>query len=370
MKQLFEKTKINQIELKNRFVRSATWEGLANPDGSCSDEITEMMIKLAKGQIGLIISSHAFVNQAGKAHIGQLGIYDDFLIDRYRQMVEKVHDEGSKIIMQITHAGGRAMIESRDGKALGPSDLEIKKYHCRKMTMTEIKQTVRDFTDAARRAKEAGFDGVQLHGAHGFLLNQFLSSFFNKRKDDYGNSIENRSRIVLEILNSIKRELGAEFTVTIKLNSDDFLEGGFTPEQMIKVSALLEKEGIDAIELSGGNSIGKYSSSRVGKIDRTEEEVYYREAAKLYKKSIHVSLILVGGIRSFQVARELVEQELTDYIALCRPLIREPQLINRWQSGDTRKATCIYCNQCFIPTRAGEGLYCVVEAALNKKKEG
>jgi 2,4-dienoyl-CoA reductase-like NADH-dependent reductase (Old Yellow Enzyme family) len=369
MKQLFEKTKINQIELKNRFVRSATWEGLAKPDGSCSEEITEMMVKLAQGQVGLIISSHAFVNQAGRAHIGQLGIYEDFLIDSYRKMVEKVHDEGSKIIMQITHAGGRAMIESKDGKALGPSDLEVKKYNCRKMSITEIKQTVRDFTDAARRVKKAGFDGVQLHGAHGFLLNQFLSPFFNKRKDDYGNSIENRARIVLEIVNSIKKELGAKFTVTIKLNSDDFLEGGFTPEQMVKVSSLLEKAGIDAIELSGGNSIGKYSSSRIGRISSEEDEVYYLDAAKLYKNSINIPLILVGGILSYQVARKLVEDELADYIALCRPLIREPQLIKRWQSGDIRKASCIYCNQCFIPTRAGEGLYCVVEAALNKKKD-
>ncbi len=237
------------------------------------------------------------------------------------------------------------------------------------MTITEIKQTVRDFTDAARRAKKASFDGVQLHGAHGFLLNQFLSPFFNRRKDEYGNSIENRARIVLEILNSIKRELGAKFIVTIKLNSDDFLEGGFTPEQMIKVSALLEKDGIDAIELSGGNSIGKYSSSRIGKINREEDEVYYLAAAKLYKKSINVPLILVGGILSYQIARKLVEDELADYIAICRPLIREPQLIKRWQSGDTRKATCIYCNRCFVPTRAGEGLYCVAEAALNKKKD-
>jgi 2,4-dienoyl-CoA reductase-like NADH-dependent reductase (Old Yellow Enzyme family) len=366
MRQLFEETKINQMKLKNRFVRSATWEGLANPDGSCSDKITEMMVELAEGQVGLIISSHTFVNITGKAHIGQLGIYDDCLIDSYVDMVKKVHDKGSTIIMQITHAGGRAIGNSEDSKALGPSDLEFKKYNCRKITISEIRQTIDDFVKAAIRAKEAGFDGVQLHGAHGFLLNQFLSPFFNKRKDNYGGNIENRARIVLEIVNSIKRELGTKYTVAIKLNSDDFLEGGFTPEQMVQVSALLQEEGIDAIELSGGNSIGKYSSSRIGRIDRTEDEVYYRDAAKLYKKNINVPLILVGGIRSLQVARELVEQELTDYIALCRPLIREPDLIKRWLLGDTRKATCIYCNQCFMPTRAGEGLYCVVEAASNK----
>jgi len=126
---------------------------------------------------------------------------------------------------------------------------------------------------------------------------------------------------------------------------------------------------IDAIELSGGTAISKFYSSRKGRIDQMENEVYYRDAAKLYKDNIDIPLILVGGIRSFQVAQELVEKGLTDYIALCRPLIREPHLVKRWQSGDTRKATCIYCNQCFIPARAGEGLYCTQEAALNKKKK-
>lgn len=366
MRQLFEETKINQMKLKNRFVRSATWEGLACPDGSNNEKITEMMAELAKGQVGLIISSHAYVNPVGRAHNGQLGIYDDHLVDSYRDMIKKVHNEGSKIIMQITHAGGRAIGKSKDGKAIGPSDLEFKKYNCRKMTISEIKQTIDDFVNAALRAKKAGFDGVQLHGAHGFLLNQFLSPFFNKRIDNYGGNIENRAWIILEIIDAIRLSLGQHFVVMIKLNSDDFLEGGFTPEQMVQVSKLLEEAGIDAIELSGGNSIGKYSSSRIGRINRTEDEVYYRDAAKLYKKNINVPLILVGGISSLQVARELVEQELADYIALCRPLIREPDLIKRWLSGNTSKASCIYCNQCFIPTRAGEGLYCMVEAALNK----
>lgn len=368
MKQLFEETKIKQMKLKNRFVRSATWEGLANPDGSNNERITEMMVELARGQVGLIISSHSFVNPDGRAHNGQLGIYDDSLIDSYREMIQKVHHEGSKIVMQITHAGGRAISQLEDGKAPGPSDLELKKYHCRKMTISEIKHTIDDFVNAAIRAKEAGFDGVQLHGAHGFLLNQFLSPFFNKRTDSYGGSIENRTRIILEIIDAIRSKLGKYFVVMIKLNSDDFLDGGFTPKQMLKVSSLLEKAGIDAIELSGGNSIGKYSSSRIGEINNEEDEVYYRDAARLYKREINVPLILVGGIRSYGIAKSLIEQGLADYIALCRPLIREPDLIKRWQSGDRRKATCIYCNQCFIPTRAGEGLYCMQEAGSNRNK--
>jgi len=366
MRQLFESSKINQLLLKNRFFRSATWEGLANPDGSSNDKITRMIVELARGQVGLIISSHAYVNQAGQAHNGQLGIYADYLIESYQKMIKKVHNEGSKIIIQINHAGGRAIGKSIDGKALGPSDLKLNKYNCKEMTINEIKQTINDFVSAAIRAKQAGFDGVQLHGAHGFLLSQFLSPFFNKRTDNYGGSIENRVRIILEIIESIRLSLGRQFPVMIKINSADFLEGGFTPAQMVKVSSLLEKVEIDAIELSGGNSIGKYSSSRIGKLERPEDEVYYLEAARMYKREINIPLILVGGIRSFQVAQELIEQELADYIALCRPLIREPGLVKRWQSGDTRKATCIYCNQCFIPTRSGEGLYCMQEAASNK----
>ncbi len=359
MKQLFEKTKINQTEIKNRFVRSATWEGLANPDGSCNDKITDMMIELAKGQVGLIISSHAYVDPAGQAGIGQLGLYDDYLIDSYRRMTKEVHDKGSKIILQIAHAGGKSINQSEDEIPLGPSALEANHYSCREMTINEITHTVKDFTNATVRAEEAGFDGIQLHGAHGFLLSQFLSPIFNKRKDNYGGSIENRARIILEIIDSIRSESGKGFVVTIKLNSDDFIDGGFVPEEMVQVSALLEKAGIDAIELSGGNSLGKYSPSRIGRIDLPEDEVYHRKAAKLFKKEINVPLILVGGIRSYEVAQELIEQGIADYIALCRPLIREPYLVKRWQAGDTRRSTCISCNQCFIPTRAGEGLYCM-----------
>jgi len=361
VKKLFDKTKINQMELKNRFVRSATWEGLANPDGSCSAEIADMMLKLAKGQVGLIITSHAYVNRYGQGSIRQLGIYDDRFIPGYKEMVERVHEEGSKIVMQISHAGARALIQSKNSRPFGPSSLEIKDaLNCKEMTKNEIFKTIEDFKKAAVRAKKSSFDGVQLHGAHGYLLSQFLSPFFNKRKDGYGGNVENRARFILEILQAIRSELGRKFTILIKLNSDDFIENGFTPEEMVQVAALLESAGVDAIELSGGMSlsVSKFPFSRVSKTDYKEEEVYYRDAAKLYKEKISVPLILVGGIRSYELAKELVEKELADYISLCRPLIREPDLIKRWQEGDIKKAKCISCNGCFKPARAGKGLYC------------
>ena len=176
-------------------------------------------------------------------------------------------------------------------------------------------------------------------------------------------SIENRTRLILEILQAIRSELGRQFTVTIKLNSDDFIEGGFTQSEMVQVSTLLELAGIDAIELCGGMdlSVSKYPSARAGKLDSKEDEVYYRDAAKLYKQRITVPLILVGGIRSYEIAKELLENNLADYVSLCRPLIREPYLIRRWQEGDIKRAKCISCNGCAVPREAGKGLYCVLE---------
>ena len=356
------------MELKNRFVRSATWEGLANLDGSCSEELNDLVVELAKGQVGLIINSAAYINKTGQGVIRQLGIYDDRLVAGYKKMVEKVHNEGSKIIMQITHAGARASTQFTKTKPFGPSSIEIKDIlNCREMTVDEIFEIIEDFKNAAVRAKNAGFDGVQLHAAHANLLCQFLSPVFNKRTDEYGGSIKNRVRLIVQVLRAIKTELGEKFVVSIKINSNDFTEGGFTENEMLDVSAILESAGIDAIELSGSLSlnISKYISSREGRIKSKEEEVYYRDAAKSFKAEIAVPLILVGGIRSYEVAKELVEKEQADYISLCRPLIREPGLVKRWQSGDIRRATCISCNKCFIPTRAGEGMCCTFEKKKN-----
>lgn len=363
---MFKKTKINQMEIRNKFIRSATWDGLANEDGSCNKEITDWMTNLAKGQIGLIIGGAAYINKTGKIGIKQLGIDNDNLIDNYKKMVEKVHQKGCNIVLQIHHGGGRSLLEK--STPLGPSTLNIANFSSREMTENEIDQTIEDFTSAAIRAKAAGFDGIQLHGAHCYLLSQFLSPFFNKRKDHYGGNLDNRVRIILKIVKRIRSELGKQFPIMIKLNSEDFIDDGFTISEMIKTSTLLEKAGIDAIELSGGSllSISKHSSVRKQKTNFEKENVYFLDAAILYKEKIKVPLILVGGIRSFKTAKELVEKYKVDYISLCRPLIREPDLIKRWQSGDISKAKCISCNKCFTPLKTGKGLYCVLDREYKK----
>jgi len=368
MPDLFEKSAINSIRLNNRFVRSATWEGLAAEGGACTSRLIALMQELADGEVGLIISGHAYVSREGQAGPWQLGVYDDELIPGLRKMTDAVHKRSGKIVLQLAHAGCRAAFGLTGRQKIGPcAEVDRDKTLCREMTPDDIRHTVQRFAAGAARGQQSGFDGVQIHAAHGYLLSQFLSPFYNKRTDEYGGSIENRARIVLEVLSAIRSAVGDRFPVLIKINSEDFLDGGFSVEEMLQVAAMLEKAGVDAIELSGGTGdSGKLTPVRPGKIDSEKKEVFYQKAAVRYKANIDVPLILVGGVRSYAVAEQIVKTGLADYVALCRPLIREPHLIKRWQSGDHRPSTCLSDNLCFKPVRAGEGLYCYTAEKLGK----
>jgi 2,4-dienoyl-CoA reductase-like NADH-dependent reductase (Old Yellow Enzyme family) len=371
MSAVFEEASIGSMVLKNRFVRSATWEGMATDEGAGTARLIELMAQLADGGVGLIISGHAYVRREGQAGPKQMGIYDDKLLPGLTRMASAVHARNGRIIVQLAHAGCLAATGLSGLPAKGPSAREGGKAPgCREMTKDEIAEVIAGFAAGALRAQKAGFDGVQIHAAHGYLLSQFLSPFFNKRKDAYGGSIENRARIVLDVLQSIRRVTGSAFPVLIKMNSEDFLEGGFSRQDMLEVSRMLEDAGIEAIELSGGTSFsGKFTPVRTGKFDSADRQVFYRQAARDYKAAIRTPLILVGGIRALEVAEQLVGSAEADFIALCRPLIREPNLIRRWQSGDKAQAACRSDNLCFKPALAGQGIYCV-SAEREKKDKG
>jgi 2,4-dienoyl-CoA reductase-like NADH-dependent reductase (Old Yellow Enzyme family) len=370
MPALFEHTTLNSLKLKNRFVRSATWEGMASDKGACTARLIDLMTQLADGGVGLIISGHAHVSREGQAGPKQMGIYDDGLLPGLTQMASAVHARKGKIIVQLAHAGCQGAIGLSGLPALGPSASEGEKLPaCREMNADEIARVIAAFSLGALRAQKAGFDGVQIHAAHGYLLSQFLSPYFNKRRDAYGGRIENRSRIVLEVLRSIRQATGKTFPVLIKMNSEDFVEGGFSRRDMLDVSQMLASEGIDGIELSGGTFLsGKNNPVRTGKFDTADRQVFYRQAAQDYKARIKVPLILVGGIRSLEAAEQLVEASQTDYVAMSRPLIREPDLIQRWQSGDTAPAACQSDNLCFKPAREGHGIFCVTEEREKKSR--
>ena len=370
MADLFECTSINGMSLANRFVRSATWEGLADKDGAVTPRLIEMMVELAKGEVGLIISGHAFVSPEGQVSPRQLAAYDDRFLPGLRDLVRAVHSVRGKIALQLAHGGSRANSELSGLEPIGPSAVEKDGQPiCRMAGVEDIASIVSAFARAAELAKQAGFDAVQIHAAHGFLLSQFLSPAFNKRSDKYGGELANRAQLLLKVVQSIRNTVGPRYPILTKINSEDFLDDGMSCSEAVEVSGLLEKASIDAIEFSGGttNSPEKFLPVRPGILKTPEQEVYYRKAARLYKQKVTIPLILVGGIRSYEVAEELVRNGTADYISLSRPLICEPGLVKRWREGDRRKAECVSDNACFAPAMDGRGLYCVTMAKKRSK---
>ncbi len=357
---LFEECVVGSLKLKNRFVRSATWEGLADDEGRVTPRLMEKMVELAEGGVGLIITGHAFVSPEGRAGNHQLAVYDDAFVEGLREMTETVHHVGGSIVLQIAHAGAFASV-SPPRRAIAPSSMR----NAREMSVEEIERVVECFGEAARRARDAGFDGVQIHAAHGYLLSQFLSPAFNRRTDAYGGTTEGRATVVIAVLRAIRSRVGADMPVLMKINSEDFLDGGLSLRAMVDTVAMLEREGLDAVELSGGTLLsGAFVPVRPHR--RTSEPAerlppYYLDAARRLKDAVRIPVILVGGIRSYEVAEAVVREGGADLVAMSRPFIREPSLVRRWERGDRRPALCISDNLCFKPAMKGEGIYCVRE---------
>lgn len=360
MLKLFETTTINGMRLSNRIVRSATWEGLAADDGTVTPELIDFYVELAKGGLGLIITSHTYVRPDGMGSPRQLGLSDDRFIPGLRELTDAIHRHNTPVAVELSHAG---ILANEQVTKLTPVILSKADGYVgsegREMTAEDIQQIIEAFGWAARRAKEAGFDAVQIHGAHGFLVNQFLSPAFNKRTDAYGGSIENRAKAVLEILEKMRSYVGNDFPILIKLNSEDVIDGGLTVKESLQAALMLQDAGIDALELSGGTVVtGDHCRTEISSADK---EAYWRNAAKAFKEKLTIPLILVGGVRSLQLAEKLYDQGYADYFSMSRPLIREPGLVARWSSGDLAKATCLSDNLCRGPLMDGGGIYCAVE---------
>jgi len=372
MARLFEETVINGMALRNRAVRSATWAGLAEPGGLCGKKLMALTEKLARGEVGLIITGFAYVMPNGQALPRQLGIHDDAVLKNLKELTKRVHRARGKIAMQIVHAGAQTVMrESKDQPLWGPSVVHNKVFRKtpKAMTQGEIKKTVQAFAQAAARVKQAGFDAVELHGAHGYLMAQFLSPATNRRKDKYGGPMENRARFLFEVYRGVRKTVGKDFPVLIKLNTKDFVRGGMSERDALFVAKKLDTMGINAIELSGGVPAAGALGPARPKIRKADDEAYFLSIAKKIKKQVSAPIILVGGIRSFKVASDVLKADAADLISMSRPFIREPNLIKRWRQGDRKKATCISCNQCFGAAMSSEGVYCVVERRAKTKRE-
>jgi len=380
MSVLFGKTSIKGMGLKNRLVRSATHEGMADRNGFPTQDLFRLYERLAKGGVGLIITGFAFVTPDGKGPFaGMQGIDTDDHISRYRELVQSVHENGARIAMQIAHCGRQTTREAIGIEPMGPSAVFEKSLFVkpREMIEEDIERIIEAFAQAARRVKEAGFDAVQIHAAHGYLINQFLCPHTNRRKDRWGGSLENRTRFVREIYERCRKQVGDNFPILIKINGTDNMKDGLKIQESAVMAQMMGEMGFDGIEVSCGIMEDGYSMLRGNvPVDAILSEwpmyrsksfvfrfvmkhfgrkiinpppmiqAYNRESAQAIKSKVKVPVFLVGGITDPASMEEIIIKGDADYISLCRALIADPAFPEKIRSGSRELSRCIHCNLC------------------------
>lgn len=323
-RKIFQTVALNHMTTKNRLIRSATWEGLAGPDGSIMNDTYEIYRELAKGGIGAIISGFTDVTDDDSYIHGNMKLSRDELIPQYKLLTNIIHDENCPAISQL---------------ALGAFYRNSKQTEPTQMTEQEIKHVINLFVNAAVRAGQSGFDGVQIHAAHFFFLSRFISPRINHRSDSYGGSVINRSRILTEILSGIKSHV-PDLHVSVKINSSDFTPGGLDESESLEICKLLVNSGIDSIEVSG-------NGTSVPGVKAHVNEAYFLDFATELAAKISVPVILVGGLRSLDTMQDILDTTKIELLSLSRPLLCEPDLPEKFREGISFVSKCISCNACY-----------------------
>lgn len=318
MKTLFDTTTLRRHTLKNCIWRSATWLALANAKGNVTDEIVRIYKELAEGGAAMIVTGLTSIVKHDAEIGGGVKFYDDRFIEGHRRLTDAIHKHSALVMMQT------AIVD-------GPVD---------ELSTEQVEYIVRQFGDAARRAEQAGYDGVQIHAAHFFYLSKFISPLVNHRTDRYGGDQRGRTRILDEILKDMRSKTGDDFIITMKINSTDEYPGGLTVQDFLVSCKLMADAGIDAIEVSGNGT--SHTGIKAGR-----NEGYFRAAAMSLATLVDVPVVLVGGLRSIERINQYLGETKIEYVSLSRPLIREPNLIQRWQTGDTKPSLCVSCNTCY-----------------------
>ena len=390
MSQVFQPAKLGSLELKNRLIHSATFECMADENGAVTDQLVKRYVNLAKGEVGLIIPGYLYVHPRGKAFAGQTGIHADQSIPGLTRLVNAVHAAGGLIAFQLAH-GGRQCPKTVIGEApLAPHGFGRDPASMNKpaaATEADIQEVIASFAEAAQRAFDAGADAIQLHCAHGYLLNEFLSPFFNRRHDQWGGSPENNFRLLKQIILAIREAAGQDRTLIVKMNTDDFTpQKGINPDLAAQYAVWLADLGVAALEVSSGTYYTSHTvrgdipvddlaralpwwmrpmAKMIFKKQVTPcrfQNLYHLPAAEKIKPAVgDMALILVGGVRTLSEMDNILSESKADFLSMSRPFIREPFLAKRMQQGKTTEAACISCNKCFAAVFNGLPLRCYVD---------
>lgn len=309
--------KVNDLELNNRLVMPPMATSKATAEGKITEQICNYyQEKSLGGYIGLIIIEHSYISLEGKASKGQISIADDHDINGLRKLTEIIHENKTKVIAQINHAGGAAKSEITSKNVYGASAFPMPRTGLvpLELSLSDIQKVVTDFTKAALRAKQAGFDGVEIHSAHGYLLNQFYSPLTNKRTDEYGaQTLNGRLKLHFEIIKSIRKAVGDNYPIALRLGACDYMDGGSTYQDSIMAAKFLEQAGIDLLDISGGFCGYIHPSCK--------EQGYFSEITQGMKSSINIPVLLTGGITDADAAEMLLQKEKADLIGVGRALL-------------------------------------------------
>jgi 2,4-dienoyl-CoA reductase-like NADH-dependent reductase (Old Yellow Enzyme family) len=379
--QAFEATSLAGIQMKNRILRSATYESMCDALGHPQPSYYKLYEKVSDGGVGAIITGYVAVNRTGRMPRFMGIIDDDAYIEEFGKLSSVVHANNTPIFMQIAHCGGASSKVVTNTEPVAPSPFvnKLLRQKARELSHTEIEGIVGDFVKAIIRVRQAGFDGVQLHAAHGYLLSEFLSPHVNKRTDRWGGTTENRSRIITDILERARKQVG-DYPILIKISAYDYDPGGVRVDESIKIARILENAGCSAIEVSCGGINDSFPSvrskqfpikaalafvapfNRIPKPAKFLAALILRIAVKSYsplfnynvdaalqiKRNIGIPVIVVGGIHKRSDIEDIICNKGIDYISMCRPFIIEPTIVIKFQADKHVESRCINCGYCLM----------------------
>lgn len=361
---LLSEGSLGPLTTRNRLIRAGTSETMATLDGAVTDQLVRLYETLAANGVGAIFTGHLYCHPRGQYARRQTGVYDDGLIPGLRRVTDAVHRAGGLVLGQVAHAGSQSRVESVSTLAPSAVPNALTGRHVPAGSSEEIEEAVAAFADGARRVLAAGFDGVHIHGANGYLISEFLSPLTNRRDDDWGGDPERRARFALEVVKGVRAVVPADKALTMKLGMVDAPPGGLDIDESARVASLLVLAGLDALEISCGvMSAATDSARQYVAVDRKRaardllfhcllsepaEEAYFMPWLSRVRHEVDTTLVAVGGMRRPETMNALVASGEADFIAMARPFIREPALARKIAEGRTRRVDCTSCNICLM----------------------
>ena len=365
---LFSPISIGSLRIENRIVMPPMATNYSSTEGYVTDKQIDYYVERAKGGVGYITVEHTGILEQGKASPRMLLISSDAHASHFKKLVDAIHDAGGKVFIQINHAGRQTMPSVTGSPIVGPSPISHlpdppEEMIPRELTVTEIAGLIKAYTDAAQRVKAIGADGVEIHMAHGYLICAFLSLFSNKRTDEYGGNIQGRAKFAVEVLKSVRKQVGDDFPISCRLSGDEYVEGGLEVEQTRQIAKILESEGADVLHISAANAASVYMNHPPYYL----KEGIFVHLAQAVKSVVNIPVIAVGRIRNPKMANQIIQDGKADLISMGRALIADPHLPNKAREGRLEEIIpCISCNKC-IQTLRKDFVRCSVNPAAGNE---